>query len=197
MRRYNHNIDHDRDCQERDVIPRVGNRVAVFIDGRNVHYRLRELGWPLEYDVAAFARAITQHLTLVAVYYYNATPLQRYTKEPDYGRQLRYYALIEGQRDIVFRKGYLADAGGRLVEKQVDVMLANDMLRGALKNEYDIAALVSADADFATTVEMIAEEGKRVINFVFRKRRSFNLASVCDEVRYLKRAHFVEMDCSV
>lgn len=175
----------------------MDNRVAVFIDGRNVHYRLVELGWPTEYDVEAFARAITQHLTLAAVYYYNATPLQKYTKEPAYGRQLRYYAHIEGQSIVTFRKGYLSDAGGKLVEKQVDVMLAGDMLRGALKGEYDIAALVSADGDFGATVEDIRREGKRVVNFVFRKKRSFRLAAVCDEIRFLKRKHFDEVDCSL
>jgi hypothetical protein len=94
-------------------MPQAPNRVAVFIDGRNVHYRLRELGWPTEYNVTGFARAITRHLALVAVYYYNAAPLQKYTKEPDYGRQLRYYALIENQPGVVFRKGYLSDVGGR------------------------------------------------------------------------------------
>lgn len=175
----------------------MGNRVAVFIDGRNVHYRLVELGWPTEYDVEAFAHAITQHLSLTAVHYYNATPLQKYTKEPDYGRQLRYYAHIESQTMVTFRKGYLSDAGGKLVEKQVDVMLASDMLRGALKDEYDVAALVSADGDFGATVEDVRQEGKKVINFVFRKTRSFSLATVCNEVRFLKRKHFIAVDCSL
>ncbi|MGD0765088.1 MAG: NYN domain-containing protein [Dehalococcoidia bacterium] len=175
----------------------MADRIVVFIDGRNVHYRLVELGWPTEYDVEAFARAITQHLTLTAVYYYNATPLQKYTKEPEYGRQLRYYAHIESQAMVTFRKGYLSDAGGRLVEKQVDVMLTADMLRDALKDKYDIAALVSADGDFGPVVEDIRREGKRVVNFVFRKKRSFSLATVCNEVRFLKQKHFAAVDCSL
>ena len=175
----------------------MGNRIAVFIDGRNVHYRLLELGWPREYDVEAFARAITEHFNLVAIYYYNAPPLQKYTKEPEYGRQLRYYAHIESQAMVTFRKGYLSDAGGKLVEKQVDVMLAADMLRDALKDKYDVAALVSADGDFGATVEDIRREGKRVINFVFRRKRSFRLATACDEVRFLKQKHFAVVDCSL
>jgi len=174
----------------------MDNRIVVFIDGRNVHYRLVELGWPREYDVEAFARAITQHFNLVAVYYYNATPLQKYTPEPAYGQQLRYYAHIEGQSIVTFRKGYLSDAGGQLREKQVDVMLAGDMVRGALKDQYDIAALVSADADFCPIVDDIRRDGKWVINFAFRNNRSFALATVCDEVRFLKRWHFSGVDCS-
>lgn len=170
----------------------MDNRMAVFIDGRNVHYRLVELGWPTEYDVMEFAEAISagQHFNLVAVYYYNATPLSKFTPEPEYGQQLRYYTYIEHQLGDKFRKGFLIDAGGRPIEKQVDVKLALDLALCAVRDEYDIAALVSADGDFGAAVEEVRREGKRVINYVFRMQRSFNLAQVCDEVRFLKRKHF-------
>jgi len=170
----------------------VGNRMAVFIDGRNVHYRLVTLGWPTEYDVVAFAEAISvrQHFNLVAVHYYNATPLSKFTPEPEYGQQLRYYAYIESQLGDRFRKGFLIDAGGRLIEKQVDVKIALDLALCAVRDEYDIAGLVSADGDLGAAVEEAQREGKRVINYVFRMKRSFSLAQVCDEVRFLKRKHF-------
>jgi uncharacterized LabA/DUF88 family protein len=169
------------------------NRMAVFIDGRNVHYRLVQLGWPTEYDVMVFAEAISvsQHFNLVAVYYYNATPLSQFTPEPEYGQQLRYYAHIESQLGDRFRKGFLIDAGGRLIEKQVDVKLALDLAFCAVRDEYDIAALVSADGDFGAAAEEAQRVGKRIINYVFRMQRSFNLAQVCDEVRFLKRKHFI------
>jgi uncharacterized LabA/DUF88 family protein len=168
------------------------NRMAVFVDGRNVHYRLVALGWPTEYDVLAFAEAIGtgQHFKLVAVYYYNATPLSKFTPEPAYGQQLRYYAHIEGQLGDRFRKGFLIEVDGRPVEKQVDVKLALDLALCAARDEYDIAALVSADGDLGAAVEEVHRAGKRVINYVFRMKRSFNLAQVCDDVRFLKRKHF-------
>lgn len=68
--------------------------------------------------------------------------------------------------------------------------LALDLALCAVRDEYDIAALVSADGDFGAAVEEVQREGKRVINYVFRMQRSFNLAHVCDEVRFLKRKHF-------
>ncbi len=169
--------------------------MAVFIDGRNVHYGLVRLGWPREYDVKRLATAISHHFRLGTVRYYNATPLLRYTPEPEYGRQLRYYAHIEAQPGVLFRKGYLNDAGPKPVEKLVDVMLALDLALGAVRDEYDVAALVSADADFAAAVVEAQLVGKRVINFVFRNKRSFRLADICDEVRFLKRAHFIKADC--
>ena len=74
-------------------------------------------------------------------------------------------------------------------------MLALDLALGAYKDQYDVAALVSADGDFEPAVDEVHLAGKRVINFVFRRRRSFRLAAICDEVRYLKRTHFIAADC--
>jgi uncharacterized LabA/DUF88 family protein len=165
--------------------------MAVFIDGRNVHYGLRDLRFPLHYDVLAFAAMISVHHDLRAVYYYNAPPLQKYCPEPGYGEQLRYYAHIEAQPLISFRKGYLSDAGPKPVEKLVDVMLALDLALGAIRDEYDVAALVSADADFEPAVLEARAAGKAIINYVFRHKQSFKLARCCSEVRYLKSRHFV------
>lgn len=159
------------------------------------HYGLRDLGWPLQWDVALFAAALTPHHDLQVIHYYNATPLQKYCPEPLYGQQLRYYDLIEAQPRVVFRKGYLNDAGDKPVEKLVDVMLALDLALGAARDEYDVAALISADGDFAPAVDEARSAGKEVINFVFRHKQSFQLRRRCDSVRFLKRKHFAEVTC--
>lgn len=49
-----------------------------------------------------------------------------------------------------------------LKEKAVDVMLARDLLVGAIKNDYDAAYLLSADGDFTPVVESARELGKKV-----------------------------------
>ncbi len=170
-------------------------RISVFIDGRNVHYGLRELGWPTQYDVAEFARLVSVHFNLQRIHYYNATPLQKYCPEPEYGQQLRYYTFIESQPQVVFRKGYLSDAGTRPIEKLVDVMLALDIALGAHRDEFDVAALVSADGDFEPAVEEVRAAGKDVINFAFGHRQSFKLRACCTEVRRLKKRHFIPVIC--
>lgn len=48
------------------------------------------------------------------------------------------------------------------VEKAVDVMLAVDMVRMALDDEYDTAYLFSADGDFTPAVELARAKGKKV-----------------------------------
>ena len=108
---------------------------------------------------------------------------------------LRYYEQIRTQDDVTLKLGYLNDKGEKPQEKLVDVMLALDLALGAERDLYDVAALVSADGDFAPAVEAATAAGKRVINFVFGARRSFHLAECCDEVRKLKRQHFKHIDC--
>lgn len=168
-------------------------RMSVFIDGRNVHYGLRDLRWPEQWDVGALAAALSAHYDLQIVHYYNALPLQRHLPGAAYGQQLRYYEYIDETPRVVFRRGYLSDIGGKPVEKLVDVMLALDLALGAHRDEYDVAALVSADGEFAPAVDEARAAGKEVINFVFRHKQSFRLAKCCTEVRYLKRKHFAEV----
>jgi uncharacterized LabA/DUF88 family protein len=49
-----------------------------------------------------------------------------------------------------------------LKEKAVDIMLAHDMLEGAIGDEYDCAFLLSADGDFTPIVESVRRKGKKV-----------------------------------
>ncbi len=47
-------------------------------------------------------------------------------------------------------------------EKRVDVNIAVDMVAKAMKNEFDVAYLLSADGDFVPAVEAVREMGKKV-----------------------------------
>lgn len=50
------------------------------------------------------------------------------------------------------------------VEKGVDTEIATDLLTLAWQQAYDVAILVTSDADFVPTVERIQERGLKVIN---------------------------------
>lgn len=53
------------------------------------------------------------------------------------------------------------------VEKGVDTLLAVDMLSMAYKSAYDVAILVTADADFVPVVNEVKSFGKCVFNAYF------------------------------
>lgn len=65
-------------------------------------------------------------------------------------------------------------------QKGVDVLLSLDMLRFALKDNYDTAVLVSGDGDFADIVKMVKDEGKKVEVITFPGTRAWALLEAAD-----------------
>ncbi|MBI3697835.1 MAG: NYN domain-containing protein [Acidobacteria bacterium] len=64
-----------------------------------------------------------------------------------------------------------------IVEKQVDVALATDLVKFACKNQYDVAFLVTEDRDFIPAIKAAKQEGKTVIHaFLWRGK----LTEVCN-----------------
>lgn len=77
------------------------------------------------------------------------------------------------------------------VEKQVDVLIAVDMVGMAQRDEYDLAYLLSADGDFVPVVREVQRHGKRV--FVASPLRGNQLAQVADTFIRLPRPWFGDL----
>lgn len=52
-------------------------------------------------------------------------------------------------------------------EKGIDVLIALDMVLGAVRDEYDVAVLFSGDTDLVPAIDGVIEAGKRVENAVW------------------------------
>jgi uncharacterized LabA/DUF88 family protein len=63
-------------------------------------------------------------------------------------------------------------------EKGVDTAIVTDLLSLAWEDAYDVAILVSSDADFVPAVERLQEKGFKVINGTWRGH-GHQLARVC------------------
>lgn len=66
----------------------------------------------------------------------------------------------------------------RSIEKGVDTAIITDMLSLAWENAYDVAILVSSDADLVPGVERLQEKGLKVINATW-KGHGHHLAKAC------------------
>ncbi|MDP2949681.1 MAG: NYN domain-containing protein [Chloroflexota bacterium] len=173
-------------------------RVAVFVDGSNLHHRLQDCGWPTDVDVAGFAQRLAGARRVTAIYYYNVPPPRTHRPE-QIAAQRRYYARIEARGAVVFRMGHLQERkiGGKSIfeEKGVDVTLTVDMLSGAHQNLFDTAILVSSDGDFAPLVGEVRRRGKRVEYVYFpRTKRSRALQQVCNISRECRLAWVVQFE---
>lgn len=64
------------------------------------------------------------------------------------------------------------------IEKGVDTAIATDMIRLAWENAYDIAVLVSSDADLVPAVQFLVDKGRKIIQAGFPPSGA-DLATAC------------------
>ena len=149
-------------------------RVAVFIDGLNVMYRLRDSGWEEFFDVCHLAQRLAHRRQLEAVFYFRPRPQMPPIKTRQrYWDETRHIARIEKDLwDAYGRKvrfGWMVKRDWGWQEKRSDVWLASEMVAQAHKDAYDIAILVSADTDLIPAVEHVLMVDKGVELVVFPK----------------------------
>jgi uncharacterized LabA/DUF88 family protein len=75
-------------------------------------------------------------------------------------------------QDIKVYLGYLLKSGGTYHEKGVDVKMAVEIVKGALKDEYDNCYLVSSDSDLIPAVLEAKSVGKRILYVAFKNQVS-------------------------
>ena len=69
--------------------------------------------------------------------------------------------------------------------KGEDILLACDLVKGAVLNHFDSATIVTGDADFIPAVHMAMDAGKRVTIAAFHGSLSHALEMECSDVIYL------------
>ncbi|NPB08223.1 MAG: NYN domain-containing protein [Aquificae bacterium] len=161
----------------------MSERLMIFIDGSNLFHGLRALNIKIDYSkLVAF---LTGDRRLVRAYFYTAVPQDRDVKRgssewESLQRQKRFLDELSLMGIKVKTANLRKLPSGEFLEKEVDIMLATDMLALAFRDAYDTAVLVSGDSDFIHTVEEVQRIGKRVENATFKKTSSFNLRKTCD-----------------
>jgi len=69
--------------------------------------------------------------------------------------------------------------------KGEDILLASEMVRDAALNRYDVAVLLSGDADFVPAVQCVQDLGKPVIVAAFHGSLSHQLELECSDLIFL------------
>ncbi len=158
-------------------------RVVIFIDGSNLFHAIRYMNIKIDYQ--KLVDFLKEDRKLIRAYFYGAIPQEKDIKKnsPEWESYLRQRRFLE-ELSLQGIKVKLAKLrrlpSGEYIEKEVDIMLATDMLSMAHMNTYDTAVLVSGDSDFSYTVEEVQRIGKRVENATFKKTSSYQLRKVCD-----------------
>jgi uncharacterized LabA/DUF88 family protein len=171
----------------------MSDRVAIFIDGSNLYHALRANFGRYDLNFTGFTKKLCGPRRLFRTYYYNVLqdPTQRaegHREQQDFLNTLRETPYLE------VRLGSIKMApGGVPVEKGVDVMLVTDLLHFAWNDLYDVAVLVSGDADFAYALQAIKNMGKHVEVAYFESNISKDLLNVADNKHLLDRNFFKDL----
>ncbi len=170
-----------------------GERVVVFIDGSNLFHAVRYMNIKIDYQ--KLVEFLKEDRRLIRAYFYGAVPQEKDIKKntPEWESLMRQKRFLE-ELSLSGLKVKTANLrrlpSGEFLEKEVDIMLATDMLSMAYMNVYDTAVLVSGDSDFAYTVEEVQRIGKRVENATFKRTSSYKLRKVCD--RYILLDDYID-----
>ena len=156
-------------------------RVAIFIDGSNLYHSTKTDLGRTDLDLEKFVGLLLDDRFLVRVYYYNASVIQA-EGEDRHKNQQRFFDAVRRVPYFDVRLGRLVRRGSNIIEKGIDVRIAVDMLTMAHDDVYDVAVLVSGDADYVHAVAAVKGTGKQVEVACFKSSRSDQLMQQADRV---------------
>lgn len=164
-------------------VPDWTDRLMIFIDWAYVVACVRDIpGETRVVDVGKFASVLARGRRVIRTYLYDGkienTPTEAWKTRQ--AAQQRLEAALAYVPSIELRWGRVQYSAGQFRQKGVDVLLSLDMLRFALKNNYDRAILVSGDGDFADIVKMVKDEGRTVEVAMFASSKARSLVQAAD-----------------
>lgn len=166
-------------------------RVAVYIDGSNLYYKLKDVSIKntTYFHYGKLADKLARKGRIIAKRYYVGVVRARSGDKKSKKLQENQVRLFNHLRREGFsiQKGYLMKNDGVYHEKGVDVKIAVDLLVGAYENLYDTAILISSDTDLIPAIEKVRALGKKVEYIGFSHKPSLGLISVASETKLLSK----------
>jgi uncharacterized LabA/DUF88 family protein len=154
------------------------DKVCIFIDGSNFYYQLKEEKYKGKTDYGKLAMSLVgETRKLIRCYYYVCPHLDDQTSI--YHEQQKFFTYLQNTPYLQLEFGRLEQRGDSHVEKGVDVKMAVDMVALAYSHAYDVAILVTNDADLSPAVQQVKQLGKQV-EYAYIARKTGVLAQICD-----------------
>ncbi len=134
-------------------------RAALFVDGANMYFAQKRLGWYIDFRRVLEYVAKDLNLRIVEAFYYTGTDTQQRGREVAFHEYLIHSGYTVRTKAI---KQSVDDSTGEMVEKaNLDIELVIDMLNTT--SSFDVCVLMSGDGDFERALEVLRARGKRPI----------------------------------
>src|ERR1041385_3082091 len=133
-------------------------RVSIFVDGANMYYAQKKLGWYIDFRkvLSFFGRDAGNVIS--EAYYYTGADVQAKNRDSAFHEYLMYSGYTVRTKAI---KQMVDDTTGEIVEKaNLDIELVIDMFNTVTL--YDTCILMSGDSDFERALELVRSKGKRI-----------------------------------
>ena len=168
-------------------------RVAVYIDGLNLYYGMKSMGWRRYYwlDVQRLSENLLRpYQRLQFVRYFTAMFLPDDNDPGQVERQDAYLQALSSLPKVRIHCGfhlertitcpYCRSGIRRYEEKMTDVNIAVALLEDANNNLYDAAVVISADSDLTRPIEVVHQKfANKQVRVAFPpKRHSLHLSDV-------------------
>jgi uncharacterized LabA/DUF88 family protein len=164
-------------------------RVAIFIDGSNLYNNLKRYKLKIKFE--DLINKIETKRQVIDIFYYTALLEKSVDKKryEDHKRFIDKISKIPNFHVVLcnLKKIKLEDGSLDFQIKGDDVHLATDLIKGSYENLFDVAIIVSGDADFIPAIKLAQKNGKKVINAFFPKSSSYLLRNCCDDSFNLKK----------
>lgn len=149
------------------------DRVAIFIDGENIHYSAKHLNMRLDY--LKLCRLLAGERRLLRSYFYTAVSSQSEGKI-DFINFLKLNGFTVVTREV---KSFSdSDGSNRSVRSSLDMEMAMNIID--LCSHLDTVIICTGDGDFRPLVEAVAQRGKHVEICALREMTSTDLIAASD-----------------
>ena len=148
-------------------------RIALFIDGSNIFYTEKTLGWQI--DFLKVYDYFDKKFAFYNAFYYTTDPEDEETRKRYQEYQLAGYTMrLKTPKEI-------RDHRGKIVARKanLDVEMVVDMFN--TRDNYDLAVLFTGDSDFVRPIELLRTHGKQIFVFSTKGHSSLELINGADK----------------
>lgn len=133
-------------------------RVSIFVDGANMYYAQKKLGWFIDFRKVLQFFGRDQGCVISEAYYYTGADMQAKHRDNAFHEYLMYSGFTVRTKAI---KQMVDDTTGEIVEKaNLDIELVIDMFNTV--QLFDTCILMSGDSDFERALELVRSKGKKI-----------------------------------